>query len=85
LPRKEAKRSARRNPAPAGDTAVMRSERMDTAHEKNRANRDRYDILDYLWEMQYRKWRPQLLSGVSVKCSRWVSAPAGTCRTTHPA
>lgn len=24
-----------------------------------------YDILDLPWEMQYRKWRPQLLSGVS--------------------
>jgi demethylmenaquinone methyltransferase/2-methoxy-6-polyprenyl-1,4-benzoquinol methylase len=50
----------------------MNNERADTPHEKNRANRDRYnitawfyDILDYPWEMQYRKWRPQLLSGVS--------------------
>jgi len=44
LPRKGAKRSARRTPAPAHeDTAVigMGSERMDTPHEKNRENRDR--------------------------------------------
>src|SRR5512137_456525 len=43
-------------------------------HPKNRENFDRYsvtawfyDILDYPWERQYRKWRPQLLSGVSGK------------------
>jgi demethylmenaquinone methyltransferase/2-methoxy-6-polyprenyl-1,4-benzoquinol methylase len=41
-------------------------------HPKNRENLKRYsitawfyDILDYPWERQYRKWRPQLLSGVS--------------------
>jgi demethylmenaquinone methyltransferase/2-methoxy-6-polyprenyl-1,4-benzoquinol methylase len=42
-----------------------------TRPEKNRGNLKRYnitawfyDILDYPWELQYRKWRPQLLSGV---------------------
>lgn len=42
MPRKGAKRSARRTPVPAHeDTAVMGSERIDTPHEKNRENRDR--------------------------------------------
>ena len=40
-------------------------------HPKNRENFDRYsvtawfyDILDYPWELQYRKWRPKLLAEV---------------------
>ena len=40
-------------------------------HEKNLVNRARYavtawfyDILDYPWELQYRKWRPKLLAEV---------------------
>jgi ubiquinone/menaquinone biosynthesis C-methylase UbiE len=40
-------------------------------HAKNLANRARYnitawfyDILDYPWERQYRKWRPRLLADV---------------------
>ena len=40
-------------------------------HPLNLANRARYgitawfyDILDFPWELQYRKWRPRLLSGV---------------------
>ena len=49
----------------------MDNERIDRMQEKNRANRDRYnitawfyDILDYPWELQYRKWRPRLLEGL---------------------
>jgi len=41
-------------------------------HEKNRKNQDRYsitawfyDILDWPWERQYRKWRPGLLADVT--------------------
>jgi hypothetical protein len=51
LPRKGAKRSARRTPAPAHeDTTVMGmgSERRDTPYEKNRTNRDRCKHGGYL-------------------------------------
>jgi ubiquinone/menaquinone biosynthesis C-methylase UbiE len=41
-------------------------------HESNVRNRERYaitawfyDILDYPWELQYRKWRPGLLADLS--------------------
>ncbi len=40
-------------------------------HEKNRLNLDKYnitawfyDILDFPWELQYRKWRPGLLADI---------------------
>ncbi len=43
-----------------------------TVHDLNLLNRKRYavtawfyDILDYPWELQYRKWRPGLLGDVS--------------------
>jgi len=40
-------------------------------HEKNQLNQKKYnitawfyDILDYPWELQYRKWRPSLVGGM---------------------
>lgn len=47
-------------------------DRESTVHELNLLNQKRYaitawfyDILDYPWELQYRKWRPDLLRDVS--------------------
>jgi len=36
-----------------------------------------YDILDYPWERQYKKWRPELLKGV---CGDVIEAGVGTGR-----
>jgi ubiquinone/menaquinone biosynthesis C-methylase UbiE len=57
-------------------SAVMRADTdrsgENAMHELNALNRQRYavtawfyDILDYPWELQYRKWRPELLRDVT--------------------
>ncbi len=49
----------------------MKDGKEDSMHELNLLNQKRYavtawfyDILDYPWELQYRKWRPELLKDV---------------------
>ncbi len=53
-------------------------------HEKNKANQDRYnltaylyDILDFPWEQQYRKWRPDLVGDAAGEV---IEAGVGTGR-----
>ncbi len=55
-----------------------------SVHEENRANQNRYrltayvyDILDFPWELQYRKWRPDLVGDVRGEV---IEAGVGTGR-----
>lgn len=43
-----------------------------------------YDILDFPWELQYRKWRPELLGDLRGEVLKRGSGPAETSNITIP-